>query len=77
MTMKPRVDNPLGGASVGHSVGNMTRALHGLEFPANKEEMLTQAKHNHAPKEALEDIEKLADHAYCGMDEVVKDYGKR
>ena len=77
MTMKPRVDQPLGGASVGHSTANVTRALHGLEFPASKEEMLSQAKHNHAPKEALEDIEKLADHAYWDMEEIIRDYGKR
>ncbi|UFS70230.1 DUF2795 domain-containing protein [Geomonas sp. RF6] len=77
MTLKPRVAQPLGGATGSHTVANMTRALHGLEFPASKEEMLTQAKHNHAPKEALDDIERLEDQQYCDMEDVVKDYGKR
>ena len=64
------------GATGAHSTANITRALHGIHFPANKQQMITQANHNHALKEALEDIEHLADHDYCSMDEVIKNYGK-
>lgn len=77
MTLKPRVEQPLGGASVGHSVANISRALHGIEFPTTKEQMLAQAKHNHAPKEALEEIEGLADTEYTDIDQVMKRYGKQ
>ena len=65
------------GATTGHSVANITRALHGIGFPASKEEMITQAKHNHATKEAIEDIEKLANHEYYNIDQVLTHYGRR
>ncbi|UFS70697.1 DUF2795 domain-containing protein [Geomonas sp. RF6] len=68
--------NPNIGGVGGHSVSNVTHALRGTDFPAQKQDLIKQAKQNHATKEAMQEIEQMEEKEYGSMADVMKDYGK-
>lgn len=50
-----RMDRPGGG-----SMANLTHHLQGVDFPANREDLIKHAKDNGAPQEVISQLEKLA-----------------
>jgi len=68
--------NPNVGGVGGHSVANVTHALRGMDFPAHKKDLIQQAKQNHAPQDAIKEIEQMDDREFGSMADVMKDYGK-
>jgi len=60
----------------GHSPANIQQFLGGVQYPANKEALIEQARQNQAPREVLETIEHLRREEYGGPQDVMKAYGE-
>jgi len=60
----------------GHSPANMAQHLKGIDFPADKQDLLDVAKQNGADEDVLEVIENLPDDEYQSMADVMKAYGR-
>ena len=61
----------LGGASP----EDLPRYLEGIDFPANRMDILHTAQQHHADPQMIEVLEKLPDEQYGSMDEVMREYG--
>jgi len=60
----------------GHSPSNVSHYLKGIDFPADKEHLLQQAKKNGAEAEVLDTIKQLPEEQYQSMADVMKGYGQ-
>jgi hypothetical protein len=54
------------------SLSNIEQYLHDVEFPANKEELLEQARQSGADDSVLEILENLPDRQFASMSDVTK-----
>lgn len=59
----------------GQSPSNVSHHLKGVDFPANKQDLIDQARDNGAEDDVLEMIEKMPDDDYENMADVMKAYG--
>lgn len=64
------------GRGSGHSPANVTKNLKGIDFPAEKNDLLKHAQHMKAEKVVLDEIQKLEDREYGNMADVMKSFGK-
>ncbi len=55
---------------------NVAKHLKGLDFPAEKADLLDLAEENGAEEEVLETIRRLPDKEYGSMAEVMKGFGE-
>lgn len=60
----------------GHSPANVTKNLKGMDFPAEKQDLLKHAQHMKADKVVLDEIQKMEDREYGNMADVMKSFGK-
>lgn len=60
----------------GHSPANVTKHLKGIEFPAEKQDLVKHAQHLKAEKVVLDEIQKMEDREYGNMADVMKSFGK-
>lgn len=54
----------------------MTHHLKGVDFPAHKQDLMRQAKHNRADDDVLEVIQSMPDVDFENMADVMKAYGE-
>ncbi|RFA25189.1 hypothetical protein CAI21_19660 [Alkalilimnicola ehrlichii] len=54
----------------------VARYLRGLDFPADKDQLLEHATVHQADDEVIETLARLPDVTYHSMDEVMKGYGQ-
>jgi hypothetical protein len=59
----------------GHSPANVTKNLKGIDFPAEKQDLLKHAQHMKAEKVVLDEIQKMEDREYGNMADVMKSFG--
>ena len=59
----------------GHSVADVTHHLKGIHFPAKKQDVVKQAKHNGAAKDLMQVIDGLPDQEFGSIAEVMKAMG--
>lgn len=64
------------GRGSGHSPANVTKNLKGIDFPAEKKDLLKHAQHMKAEKVVLDEIQKMEDREYGNMADVMKSFGK-
>lgn len=60
----------------GGSPANVAQYLKGIDFPAGRDDLLRQAKKNHAEKAVLDQLNQMPDEQYESMADVMKGYGK-
>jgi hypothetical protein len=60
----------------GHSPANVQKFLHGVSYPADKKDLVEQARRNDAPDEVMETIKALPEEHYGGPQDVMKGYGE-
>lgn len=60
----------------GHSPANVTKHLKGIDFPAEKKDLLKHAQQMKAEKVVLDEIQKLEEREYGNMADVMKAFGK-
>lgn len=60
----------------GQSPANVTHHLKGIDFPAEKPDLVKHAKQQGADREVLDAIEKMPDGRYETMADVMKGFGK-
>ena len=53
-------------------ISNVSRFLKGLEFPAEKQDLLQCARRNQAEREVIDLIQKLDDRQFTNMADVIK-----
>ena len=58
----------------GASSANLTKNLKGIDFPANKQDLLKQAQQLHAEKVVIDEIQKMPDREYNSMADVMKNF---
>jgi hypothetical protein len=58
----------------GQSPANVTHHLQGVEFPANKDDLVECAKENGANDDVLDVIEAMPEQEYRSMADVMKNY---
>ena len=63
------------GRGSGHSPANVTKNLKGIEFPADKQDLLKQAQQLKAEKVVIDEIQKMDDKKYNSMADVMKSFG--
>ncbi|WP_349616339.1 DUF2795 domain-containing protein [Azotobacter salinestris] len=59
----------------GHSPSNISHHLKGIDFPAQKNDLLKQAEQNGADEEVLDTLKRMPDERYESMADVMKGYG--
>lgn len=77
MAPRGQTENPNVGGTGGHSFANVTHQLKGIDFPANKKDLIQHAKRNHAPKEVMDELEGFEERQYGSMADVMKAYGTK
>lgn len=60
----------------GHSPSNILHHLKGIDFPAGKDALVSQAQKNDADNDILDIIRQLPDQEYHTMADVLKGVGK-
>ena len=55
---------------------NVSRFLRGINFPAQKQDLLLNAKQNQADREVIDLIQKLDDREYDNISDVMKAFDK-
>jgi len=60
----------------GHSPANVQKYLHGVNYPADKKDLVETARRNDAPDEVMETIKALPGDHYGGPQDVMKGYGE-
>ena len=55
---------------------NVTHHLKGIDFPAEKDDLVEQAKSNGAPSDVMEAIEAMPEQTYGTMADVMKGFGQ-
>jgi len=64
------------GRGSGHSPANVTKNLKGIDFPADKNELVKHAQQLKAEKVVIDEIQKMEDREYNSMADVMKAFGK-
>lgn len=64
------------GRGSGHSPANVTKNLKGIDFPAEKKDLLKHAQQLKAEKVVIDEISKMEDREYGNMADVMKSFGK-
>lgn len=59
------------------SVVNLAKHFHGIDFPANKQDLIEQAKKNGADEKVMNMLDQMEEREYAGMKDVMKEYGKQ
>lgn len=59
----------------GHSPANVTKHLKGIDFPAEKKDLLKQAQQLKAEKVVIDEIQRMEDREYSSMSDVMKSFG--
>lgn len=59
----------------GHSPANVTKNLKGIDFPAEKKDLVKHAQHMKAEKVVIDEIQKMEDREYGNMADVMKAFG--
>lgn len=59
----------------GHSPANVTKHLKGIDFPAEKKDLVKHAQHMKAEKIVIDEIQKMEDREYGNMADVMKAFG--
>ncbi|MFP4072185.1 MAG: DUF2795 domain-containing protein [Desulfovibrionales bacterium] len=59
-----------------HSPADIAGSLKGIDFPAGKQDLIEQARHNHADQEVIDELERFPDQEYGNMADVMKGYGQ-
>ncbi|WP_110651301.1 DUF2795 domain-containing protein [Salinicola peritrichatus] len=60
----------------GHSPANVSNYLGGIDFPADKQDLVEHAKKNSAESDVMEVIEALPEGQYESMADVMKGVGE-
>jgi len=60
----------------GNSPANVQKYLSGVNYPADKQDLIECARSNSAPDEVMQTIRKLPDEQYGGPQAVMKGYGE-
>ncbi|HTH16114.1 MAG TPA: DUF2795 domain-containing protein [Magnetospirillum sp.] len=60
----------------GHSPSNILHHLKGVDFPADKQDLIQQAQKNNAEGDIIDIIKQLPDGQYQSMADVLKGVGK-
>ncbi|UFS69179.1 DUF2795 domain-containing protein [Geomonas sp. RF6] len=63
------------GRGGGHSPANITKHLKGIDFPAQKEDLVKHAQHQKAEAVVLDEIKRMDDREYNSMADVMKAFG--
>lgn len=58
------------------STGELQQYLHGIHYPANKNDLVKTAEGNHAPQDVMDLIDQLPDKDYPSPVDVNKAVGK-
>ena len=77
MAPRGQTDDPNVGGTGGHSFANVTHQLKGIDFPADKNDLIKHAKQNKAPQEVLDELQNFEDREYGSMADVMKAYGTK
>lgn len=64
------------GRRSGHSPANVTKNLKGIDFPAEKDDLLKQAKQLKAEQVVIDEIRKMPEREYNSMADVMKAFGE-
>ena len=59
----------------GNSPANVQKYLKGVEYPAEKQDLISQAQKNNAPGEVMDTIKSFQPDQYGGPQDVMKAYG--
>jgi hypothetical protein len=61
----------------GESPANVMKHLSGIDFPADKQSIIEQAKRGEGPdtQEVVDFLEQIPDREYGGPQEILKEYG--
>lgn len=60
----------------GESPANVTTYLKGIDYPANKEQLVQQAQKNGAESAVMDVLNNMPDQEYGNMADVMKGYGE-
>ncbi len=60
----------------GHSPANVTHHLKGIHFPAQKRDLVQQAKANHATREVMAVVAAMLGREFASIADVMKASGK-
>lgn len=60
----------------GKSPANISHHLKGIDFPANKQDLIQQAEKNGAKDDILDVIDNMPDNKFENMADVMKAYGE-
>lgn len=60
----------------GALLSNIPRYIHGLGFPASKDDILKQAKQNGADDTVIESIKRVSKNDYASPAELLKEFGE-
>ena len=59
-----------------HSTATIAQALSGIDFPANKNDLIEHAKRNNADNEVIQTLNEMPDEQYTSMADVFKGVGQ-
>jgi len=59
-----------------HSTATIAQALSGIDFPANKNDLIEHAKRNNADSEVIQTLNEMPDEQYTSMADVFKGVGQ-
>ena len=59
-----------------HSTATIAQALSGIDFPANKSDLIEHAKKNNADNEVIQALNEMPDEQYTSMADVFKGVGQ-
>lgn len=59
-----------------HSTATIAQALSGIDFPANKNDLVEHAKKNNADNEVIQALNELPEEQYTSMADVFKGVGQ-
>ena len=59
-----------------HSTATIAQALSGIDFPANKNDLVEHARKNKADTEVIEALNEMPDERYTSMADVFKGVGQ-
>jgi len=59
-----------------HSTATIAQALSGIDFPANRQDLIEHAKKNNADDEVIQALNDVPDEQYTSMADVFKGVGQ-
>lgn len=61
----------------GQSPSNISHYLKGIDFPANKQDLIDHAEDNNAPDEVIQALQKLPEGEYESMADLMQGVGQK